>query len=326
MAVYTHMTRQQLEEFWQNYALPPLADFQGIMAGVSNTNYIVTDVNGTKRILTLFEDRTPAADLPYFISLMQHIASRGMECPHPILGRDANKPAAMVSFLAGASPVQPTLDHCAAMGTKLARLHIAGLDFLPQRDNPMNCAAWLDLLQRSHNGTALWANIWPIAQEICANWPQNLSNQALPRGTIHADLFPDNVFFAPESSTRKPTISGVIDWYFACTDFLAYDLAITLNAWCALPCTTDNTTNGALDNARTMALLQAYQAIRPLTAAEISALPLLLQGAALRIVSTRHYDWGHQPANAMLRAKDPAEYAQILYRHRQHPLTVAGIG
>lgn len=309
MAVYTHITRAQLDDYWRAFDLPPIADFQGIPAGVSNTNYRVTMTDGTRLILTLFEARTPRDDLPYFINLMEHLAARGIICPRPILDKDgaalhrlADRPAAMVSFLSGHSVLQPETPHCAAIGSGLAQLHRAGADFPATRSNSMGRLAWRDLLRESADGSPIHAAAWRLAEEFCTNWPRDL-----PTGAIHADLFPDNAFF-----NDRQQLSGIIDFYFACHDYLAYDLAITINAWCALP-------NGQIDTIRANAMVSAYQSIRKLTQAEIIALPKMMQAAALRIFATRHYDWFNWPPQALLTPKDPGEYAKILTFHQDNP-------
>jgi len=311
MAVYTQITRLQLEQYLAAFTLAPLADFAGIAAGVSNTNYRLTFTDGTKLILTLFEERTPWDDLPYFITLMEHLAERGIPCPRPIRAQDGNAlqmiaahPAAMVNFLPGVSVLHPTAKQCGDLGTLMGQMHQAGLDCPQQRQNSMPPAIWQDLLDRSNDGSTASAEKRAYCRSVIARWPTDL-----PRGAIHADLFPDNVFFDGNK------LCGVIDFYFACHDFLAYDLAIALNAWCAQA-------DGSLDPARARALLRAYRKQRPLTPAEIEALPLLLQGATLRFFSSRHYDWINRPASAILTPKDPTEYARILQFHRAHPHAV----
>ncbi len=309
MAVYTQITQPQLADYLHAFALPPLAGFSGIAAGVSNTNYLVNFTDGQKLILTLFEDRTPWNDLPYFMALMEHLAALGIPCPRPVRTRDgdalhdiAAHPAAMVSFLPGASITQPEARHCAEMGTLLGRMHRAVVDFPVTRRNSMGPEVWCDLLARSADGTQTTADIIHHAEQVRAQWPHDL-----PQGAIHADLFPDNVFFTADRLT------GVIDFYFACHDHLAYDLAIALNAWCV-------DKQGQLQNSLARSLLHAYQAERPLTAAEIGAMPLLLQGAALRFLASRQYDWVNRPPDALLTPKDPQEYRRILAFHIENPL------
>jgi homoserine kinase type II len=312
MAVYTPITRPELEDYLRLYPLSPLADFSGIAAGVSNSNFLLQFTDGHKLILTLFEDRTPWDDLPYFLALMEHLAALGIGCPRPVRARDgaalhtiAAHPAAMVSFLPGASVLQPNARHTAAMGAQMGRMHRAVVDFPLRRRNSMGPAMWCDLLAKSDDGTTALADIRHHAAQMLAQWPQNL-----PQGAIHADLFPDNVFFSDDHLT------GVIDFYFACHDFFAFDLAIALNAWCC-----DAT--GAVQPNLARAMLHGYQAERPLTLNEQRAMPLLLQGAALRFFSSRHYDWLHHPPDALLTPKNPKEFQNILTFHLENPLLFA---
>jgi homoserine kinase type II len=308
MAVYTHITPAQLAGFWALFALPPIARYDGIAGGISNTNYCVTDAGGTKRILTLFEARTPEHDLPYFIGLMQHLAAQGMPCPQPVLARDgsalhrvAGRMAAMVSFLPGAAVPQPSVADCMAAGSLLAQLHLAGATYPARRANSMGPDVWLELLAQSAAGTAAHRALQAYATTLVAAWPEGL-----PSGAIHADFFPDNTLFTTDGLT------GVIDFYFACHAALAYDVALALNAWCA-------TAMGEVLPAAARGFLAGYQTVRPLQAAEITALPLLLQGATLRILATRLYDWTHRPPDAVLTPKDPAAYQALLAYHRAQP-------
>ena len=312
MAVYTPITRQELEDYLRLYPLPPLADFSGIAAGVSNSNFLLNFTDGHKVILTLFEERTPWGDLPYFLALMEHLAALGIGCPRPVRGRDgaalhaiAAPPAAMVSFLPGASAMRPGARHVSAMGAQMGRMHRAVADFPVRRRNSMGPAVWYDLLAKSDDGTTALAEIRHHAAQVQAQWPHDL-----PQGAIHADLFPDNVFFNGEQLT------GVIDFYFACHDFFAYDLAIALNAWCC-------DTTGAVQPNLARAMLHGYQAERPLTPDEQHAMPLLLQGAALRFFSSRQYDWLHHPPDALLTPKDPKDFQNILAFHLENPLIFA---
>lgn len=309
MAVYTAITHKELEAYLSLYPLPPLADFSGIAAGVSNSNFLLSFTDGQKLILTLFEARTPWDDLPYFLALMEHLAALGINCPQPVRGRDgdalhtiAAHPAAMVSFLNGSSVMQPEARHATAMGAQMGRMHRAVADFPLRRRNSMGPAVWYDLLNKSDDGTATLADIRHHAMQVMAQWPQNL-----PQGAIHADLFPDNVFFSGDQ------LSGVIDFYFACHDCFAYDLAIAVNAWCC-------DANGAVQSNMARALLHGYQSERPLTADEQHAMPLLLQGAALRFLSSRQYDWQHRPTDALLTPKDPKAFRDILAFHMDNPL------
>jgi len=309
MAVYTEIDDDQVTAFVGAYAIGRVLACKGIAEGIENTNYLLTTDRGAY-ILTLYEKRVTAGDLPFFLSLMEHLAARGVPCPLPVRGRDgetmrwlAERPAAIVSFLEGMWPRKPTPEHCAALGDTLAAMHVAGADFSATRKNDLSVAAWRPLFEASTqapDGVApeLRDELATELTALAAEWPGDL-----PVGTIHADLFPDNVFF------QGGRLSGVIDFYFACTDFLAYDLAVCLNAWCFEPDLSFNVTK-----ARRM--LAAYRERRPVAPAEIEALPVLARGAAMRFLLTRLYDWLHTPRNALVTPKNPAEYLQRLRFHR----------
>jgi homoserine kinase type II len=309
MAVYTDVSDEQICEFIAEYDLGNVLSFKGIAEGVSNSNFlVVTDT--APFILTLFEARVDAQDLPFFIGLMQHLAQKGLVCPQPLAGRDGqilrhlnDRPAIIVSFLKGLWPKKPLPIHCGAVGSAMAHLHLAGQDFAIKRPNALSLAGWHDLAALCQDrGDEIMDG---LSQEIMAElafldqyWPDDL-----PVGVIHADLFPDNVFFQRESLT------GLIDFYFACNDMLAYELAICLNAWCFEP-------DGALNITKSQQMIAHYQKIRPLSATEIAALPILARGAALRFLLTRLYDWLNVPPGALVQPKDPREYWQKLRFHR----------
>jgi homoserine kinase type II len=311
MAVYTEVSDDELRDFMAAYDLGKLLSCKGIAEGVENSNFlIVTDYSPF--ILTLYEKRVHEEDLPYFLGLMEHIADKGFTCPTPVhtregeaLRRLAGRPAAIVTFLTGMWPRRISPEHCAALGAALAKFHAAGADFPMTRPNSLSVDGWGPLFEKIDEEEAddvqhgLAAEIAAELAFLKANWPTNL-----PRGTIHADLFPDNVFF------ENNTLTGFIDFYFACTDWLAYDLAICLNAWCFEP-------DGSFVPVRGRALLQAYQSVRKLTKAELTALPILARGAALRFLLTRLYDWINHPPGAMVRKKDPLEYRRKLSFHQK---------
>lgn len=314
MAVYTEVSDEELQAFTAQYAVGEVVSCKGIAEGVENSNYLLVTTTGPY-ILTLYEKRVNPADLPFFLDLLRHLAGHGIECPQPLPGLDgqalrtlAGRPAVLVTFLTGMWPRRILPDHCAALGTALARLHVAGADFPGSRPNTLSLDGWRDLA----TATAARADeVRPglgrqIADEVAAltdTWPGVDGRPALPVGIIHADLFPDNVFF------RDGALSGLIDFYFACRDFLAYDLAICLNAWCF-------ETDGGFNVTKARLLLTRYQAVRPLTGAELAALPLLARGAALRFLLTRLYDWLNTPAGALVRRKDPLEYLHKLRFHQ----------
>jgi len=309
MAVYTEVSDQELEEFLAGYELGAPLSCKGIAEGVENSNFMLSTERGTY-FLTLYEKRVDPADLPFFLGLMEHLAGRDIPCPTPIharngqaLGRLAGRPAAIVTFLPGMWHKRPTAAHCAALGQAAARLHQAASDFALKRPNALSVRGWRPLLEgsapRAHEVQAgLTSELRAELDFLEANWPVEL-----PQGVIHADLFNDNVLFLQDR------ISGLIDFYFACNDALAYELAICLNAWCFEADRSFNIT-------KARALLSAYQRERSLTSAERAALPILARGAALRFLLTRLYDWLHTPADALVKRKDPLEYLHKLRFHR----------
>jgi len=310
LAVYTEVSDEALRAFLSDYPLGELVSFRGIAEGVENSNYALKTTTGDY-ILTLYERRVDPAELPWFLGLMDHLVHRGLACPAPVPGRDgqalralAERPAAICTFLPGVWPRRVRPGHLAPLGDALARLHLAGADFAPTRRNALGPAGWAPLLERSRaDGDAvqpgLIAALDQALTSILAEWPAGL-----PAGHIHADLFPDNVFFMEEAGEAL-RVSGIIDFYFACTDLLAYDVAVCLNAWCFEPDFSFNVT-------RARALLRAYSAIRPLSAEERAALPVLCRGAALRFLLTRLFDWVNTPPGAMVTRKDPLEYFRKL--------------
>ena len=306
MAVYTEVGDAELEAFLAQYDIGEAQSFKGIAEGVENTNYVLATDKG-QYMVTLYEKRVDPKDLPFFLGLMDHLAARGIDCPRPIPGRDGNalrqlagKPAAVTSFLPGMWPRRMTVQHCGPVGEALAGLHLAARDFTIVRPNALSVAGWRPLFDgsRRHIDQALERELGAELDLFEANWPSDL-----PSGVIHADLFNDNVFFLHDR------LSGLIDFYFACNDFLAYDVAICLNAWCF---EADNAFNAT----KARALLQAYDKVRPLGDDERRSLPLLARGSALRFLLTRLYDWVHTPPDALVKRKDPQEYLSKLRFHR----------
>ncbi len=309
MAVYTEVSDGDLIAFVADYDIGEVLSCKGIAEGIENTNYLLTTAQGAF-ILTLYEKRVRPDDLPFFLGLMDHLAAKGVPCPVPIKGRDgrslrrlAKRPAAIVTFRDGMWPRKIAADHCAELGEALARLHVAGADFPLRRANALSLKAWRPLLTscldhadevRPGLGRALVAEL----DHLEAHWPTDL-----PAGVIHADLFPDNVFF------HHGRISGLIDFYFACWDFFAYDVAICLNAWCFEPGNSFNVT-------KARRLLARYRRARPFSDAELDALPLLARGGALRFLLTRLYDWMHTPKDALVTRKNPIEYWDKLRFHQ----------
>jgi len=310
MAVYTDVGEEELGAFLAGYDLGALLSYKGIAEGVENTNFLLHTAAGYF-ILTLYEKRVARADLPFFLGLMEHLALAGITCPQPVapragdaLGELAGRPAAIFTFLEGVSVRRPQVGHCAALGRAMAGLHIAGRDFKLHRGNALSLSGWRTLAQSAgaRADTVIAGLSSLIAEELAhlsKHWPDEL-----PRGVIHADLFPDNVFFLGEN------LSGLIDFYFACDDILAYDLAICLNAWCFEPDGSYNVTKGK-------ALLSGYIEKRPMSGAELLALPLLARGASLRFLLTRLVDWLDVPPGALVRPKDPLEYLKKLRFHQR---------
>jgi homoserine kinase type II len=315
MAVYTDVADDELRAFVALYDIGEVLSCKGIAEGVENSNFLITTERGNF-ILTLYEKRVAPKDLPFFIALMEHLAASGVACPTPVRARDGialrelcGRPAAIVTFLAGMWPRRIQPFHCAGVGGALAALHRAGASFAMARANDLSVAGWRRLFDACRGRAA---EVQPgLAMELDGEldaieraWPREL-----PSGVIHADLFPDNVFF------RDREVSGLIDFYFACTDFLAYDLAICLNAWCF-------ESDGAFNITKARLMLDGYRRTRPLSSEELAALPLLARGSALRFLLTRLFDWLNQPAGALVQPKDPLEYLRKLRFHRE----IAGPG
>lgn len=309
MAVYTEVSDDELATFIASYNLGGLLSYKGIAEGVENTNYLVHTEKGPF-FLTLYEKRVALDDLPFFLGLMEHLGEAGINCPIPVHDAEgrvlrtlAGRPAALVTFLEGVWIRRPQPRHCLAVGQALARLHLAGRGFQGSRANALGLSGWRPLYQRFRSradeiAPGLADTIEQELDELEAQWPGGLE-----QGIIHADLFPDNVFFLGEN------LSALIDFYFACTDALSYDIAVTLNAWCFEADHAFNITKGR-------ALLDGYQTVRPLAPAERAALPLLARGAALRFLLTRAYDWLHTPKDALVKPHDPIEYLRRLKFHR----------
>jgi homoserine kinase type II len=309
MAVYTDVSADDLTRFLSHYDIGELLSYKGIAEGVENSNFLVHTSAGNF-ILTLYEKRVAEGDLPFFLGLMEHLAARGITCPQPVknrqggmLGKVAGRPAAIVTFLDGLWIRRPNAGHCAAVGEALARLHLAGADFSLRRPNALSLRSWRPLYEQAkgRGDTVRPGLCEEIARELdmlerC--WPRDL-----PAGVIHADLFPDNVFFLGDR------LSGLIDFYFACTDTLAFDIVICLNAWCFEADHSYNVTKGR-------ALLNAYDKVRAMSALEQAALPVLARGAAMRFLLTRLVDWLAVPDGALVKPKDPLEYFRKLRFHQ----------
>ncbi|QHI95764.1 homoserine kinase [Aristophania vespae] len=313
MAVYTDIEENALKNFLLDYDLGSLISFEGITEGVENSNYRLVLSSGNY-ILTLFEKRVNSAELPWFVGYMGHLAKNNISCPLPIKAKDgqalrqlANRPALIVTFLDGQAVKNITEQSCLELGRALAKLHKAGEGFDSERSNKLGAQGWKALLSQcdSHGDQKIEALISQThcdLEKVLSHWPEP---KELPRGQIHADLFPDNVFFKNES------LSGIIDFYFACTDFFAYDIAICINAWCF-----EN--NEHYLPQRTAMILQGYEEFRPLSPLERNRLPVLCQGAALRFLLTRLYDWIHTPPGAKVVKKNPWDYQKRLTYFLEH--------
>jgi len=310
MAVYTEVSFEELEGFLADYDIGVPRTFKGIAEGVENSNYYLQTSAGSF-ILTLYEKRVRADDLPFFLGLLEHLAARGIACPLPVRSRSGaqstilgGRPAALLTFLDGLSLRRPEATHCAAAGAALAEMHAAGKDFALKRPNALGHNGWRELAQAcipraEEVEKGLAELIASSLGELASNWPDGL-----PEGVIHADLFPDNVLFIDGG------VSGLIDFYFACNDALAYDLAVMLNAWCF-------ESDAAFNVTKSKNLIAAYARKRPLSAAEREALPVLAAGAALRFLLTRLYDRLNHDPQALVRPKDPREYSKRLRFHRK---------
>jgi homoserine kinase type II len=310
MAVYTEVPDGDLAAFVKAYDIGEVVSCKGIAEGVENSNFLIRTTRGSY-ILTLYEKRVNREDLPFFLGLMEHLAAKGLSCPTPIKARDGGslrelcgRPAAIISFLEGMWPRRPNERHCQLLGTAMAEFHLKGRDFALKRPNNLSLSGWRNLVANTKDrADEVSPGLAKIIQDELAflekNWPQDLEV-----GVIHADLFPDNVFFLGDR------LSGLIDFYFACTDYLAYDIAICLNAWCFEVMGEFNVTKAKL-------MIESYAKLRPLPAQELAAMPILARGGALRFLLTRLYDWLNHPPGAFVQPKDPLEYLKKLRFHQQ---------
>ena len=309
MAVYTDISDDELAALLADFDIGQAIAFKGIAEGVENSNFLLETDQG-RYILTLYERRVRADDLPYFLNLLTWLADHGFPSARPVADRAGatlktvrGKPAAIVDFLIGISARRPTAAHCREAGAGLARLHLAGEGYPARRENDLGQAAWSPMFARLWDAAealkpGLADTIRADLDYLGRDWPTGL-----PTGVIHADFFPDNIFF------RDGKFAAAFDFYFACDDAYAYDLAVALNAWCFEPDGSFNLTAGR-------AMLAGYQAHRPLSVEERAALPILAHGAAMRFFLTRLNDWGSTPAGALVRPKDPLEYERKLAVHR----------
>ena len=315
MAVYTHLSADDLETLIGEYEVGELVSAKGIAEGVSNSNWLVETTSG-RFILTMYEHRVDAADLPFFLGLLDHLSAKGSPVPRTIHDRAGapfrlidGKAVALIEFLPGVSIDTPRPAQARAVGEALAGIHLAAADFRELRENTMGLAAWRKLLGDCGDRLSEIDGGLPdlVARELDfleTNWPDDL-----PRSVIHADLFPDNVLMLGNR------VSGLIDFYFACTDIMAYDLAVTHAAW----------SFGADDSFRPAigeALVAGYHARRPLPSEAWAALPVLARGAAMRFLASRAYDWLHTPPDALVTRKDPMVFARRLQFYETQGETV----
>jgi homoserine kinase type II len=306
MAVYTTLSAADLAALIGEYDVGQLVSAKGIAEGVSNSNWLV-ETTGGRFILTMYEARVAVADLPFFLGLLDHLAAKGSPVPRTIHDSAGaafrlidDKAVALIEFLPGVSVDAPNAAQARAVGEALAHVHVDAADFPEERPNAMTLPQWRKLFEGC--GTEGLRSIDPglpelVASELTflsANWPDSL-----PRSVIHADLFPDNVLLLGDK------VTGLIDFYFACTDVTAYDLAVTHSAWCFAK-------DGTFKPDVAEALIAGYVARRELSPGEWNALPLLARGAALRFVATRAYDWLHTPADALVTRKDPMDFVRRL--------------
>ena len=306
MAVYTHIGAEEMAALIGHFGVGALVSAKGIAEGIENSNWLVDTTDG-RFILTVYEKRVRAADLPFFLGLLDHLAAAGCPVPRTIHDRGgaafrmhAGKALALIEFIPGISPDVPTAAQARAVGAALAGVHLAAKDFVASRANALGVDSWRPLAAACNGhwdaiDPALGALVGDQLSVLEAMWPRGL-----PSGPIHADLFPDNVLM------QGDRVRGLIDFYFACTDALAYDLAVTHAAWCF------DKTGERFDDDVSSALLEGYRAVRPLSGEERAALAVLARGAALRFTLTRAYDWVNTPADALVTRKDPMAFARRL--------------
>ncbi|MEE4209649.1 MAG: homoserine kinase [Parvularcula sp.] len=310
MAVFTEVKPVEAQRFLSAYGLPPLDAINGIAQGTENTNYKIL-AGGKRYILTLFEDRVAAEDLPYFLSLMSYAADQGLPAAWALADREGNRlstlngrPAALISFVPGGPKMNPDPDSSYRSGAMLARFHAAMSGFSGKRPNSMGPPVWYELIERAGSGIERFGDgmekdISDTFDLLDRHWPKDL-----PLGTIHGDWFPDNILL----EHGEGEVTGLIDFYFACTEFLAYDLAIAMNAY--------TSEEGAVDLENARALRRGYESVRPLSRQEKEALPLLLCGSALRFFLTRAVDLLEHQGEVLYKPKDPLPWLRLMRHHR----------
>tara|TARA_Y100000590_G_C15712081_1_gene1010629 strand:- start:248 stop:1216 length:969 start_codon:yes stop_codon:yes gene_type:complete len=311
MAVYTKLSENELKDFFSKYNLGKVVNYKGIKEGIENTNYFIKTEKG-KYILTLYEKRVEEKDLPFFISLMKNLFDKKFPSPEPIINRNGNyiseiskKKAAVVSFLEGSAKKILNPNDCYEIGTNTAKLHLITKDLTGRRKNKLSIDSWRKIYNKVKNDCSkISANLPKIIEknlyEIEKNWPKNI-----PSGIIHADLFPDNIFF------KNNKLSGIIDYYFSCYDFYAFEIAICLNALCF----EGKNENLSFNVTKAKKFIDGYSNIRKLTEEEKKSLKVLCQGAAIRFLLTRVFDYLNLTEGAIVKIKDPMEYLKRLEFH-----------
>jgi len=311
MAVYTKLSKQELSDFFSKYNLGKLLSYKEIKEGIENTNYFIQMEKG-KFIFTLYEKRVEEKDLPFFISLMKNLFDKKFLSPKPIINKNGNyiseilnKKAAVVSFLNGKAKKILSPDNCKEVGFYTAKLHLITKDLTGKRENKLSVNSWRNLYNKVKiNCHQIHPSLPGVIEknliEVEKNWPKNI-----PSGIIHADLFPDNIFF------RNNRLSGVIDYYFSCNDFYAFEIAICLNALCF----EGSKENLSFNVTKAKKLIDGYSSVRILTKNEKDSFKILCKGAALRFLLTRVFDYLNLTEGAIVKIKDPLEYLKRLEFH-----------
>jgi len=311
MAVYTKLSKSELEEFFSKYSLGKLLSYKEIKEGIENTNYFIQTENN-KFILTLYEKRVEEKDLPFFIGLMKNLFDKKFPSPNPIINKNGNyisevlnKKSAVVSFLEGSAKKNLTPKECHEVGIYAAKLHLITKDLSGKRENKLSINSWRPLYKKiKKDCSKIHPNLLEVIErnlvEIEKKWPSNI-----PSGIIHADLFPDNIFF------KNNKLSGIIDFYFACNDFYAFEIAVCLNALCF----EGVNENLSFNVTKAKNFIDGYSSVRKLTEDEKKSMKILCQGAALRFLLTRVFDYLNLTEGALVKIKDPIEYLKRLDFH-----------
>ncbi len=313
MAVYTKLSEKKLKEFFLNYSLGELLNYKEIKEGIENTNYFIQTEKG-KFILTLYEKRVEEKDLPFFISLMRNLYDKDFPSPEPIINKNGSyiseimeKKAAVVSFLEGSSKKNLNPNNCYQIGENTAKMHLITRNLKGKRENKLSINSWGKIYNKvKQDCSKIHPNLNKVVEknlsEIESNWPKNI-----PSGIIHADLFPDNIFF------KNDKLSGIIDYYFSCNDFYAFEIAICLNALCF----EGKNENLSFNVTKAKKFINGYSSIRKLTENEKTSLKILCQGAAIRFLLTRVFDYLNLTEGAIVKIKDPIEYLKRLEFHNE---------